>query len=526
MLAARFSPMFDIEKGPKMYKSIVGLSVFLFGLGLLLPDVGAQDVGLDALSRIQRYEARRESSANPDLAKNSDARSIEPGATLVLGELEGPGIIAHMWCTVNADDLFYGRSLVLRMYWDDNEKPSVIAPLGDFFGVGHGAMVDYSSAVASTSSHGRARNCFWRMPFKKSARVTVTNESEEHRVHSFYFYLDWQKHETLPEDSTYFHAQYRQEHPAREGDYTILETTGQGHYVGTVLSTHMMETGWFGEGDDRFYVDGEELPSLRGTGTEDYFGDAWGFRQFSRPYYGVSLWEGYYAGDRVTAYRWHVPDPVPFTKSLKVTIEHRGSVMRDTGLFLEGFVERQDWVSSVAYWYQDTPRRLPAELPPLETRLPPYRGLNMEEDVTLRAEPSGFYQRNARGFTYLPNTPDAWVEIEFEMEEPGRYLVNAFLQHGFFSGVYQAFMDGTKLGGPIDLYAEGGDPVWTRLHQHDFEPGKHVLRFEGRGPSPNLRAEAPNQLGLVVEYLNLLRLQDMAGYKEAMERILEEREED
>ncbi|MFH1743735.1 MAG: glycoside hydrolase family 172 protein, partial [bacterium] len=272
------------------------LKVFLVTLSLIACGTVWGQVGLDGLIQIQPYEARRSSSANEDLHSNGDGRAIAAGETLVLAELEGPGIISHIWTTVGSSDPFASRSLVLRMYWDGAEHPSVQAPLGDFYGVGHGASRNFVSQPVAVSGDGRSRNCYWRMPFRKSAKVTVTNESSEYRCDSLYYQVDWQKHDTLPEDMPYFHAQYRQDMPAKPGDYTILETEGRGHYVGTVYSAHQVELGWFGEGDDRFYIDGEPLPSLRGTGTEDYFGDAWGFREFSTPYIGVSLWEGYFPG--------------------------------------------------------------------------------------------------------------------------------------------------------------------------------------------------------------------------------------
>ncbi|MCX5758431.1 MAG: DUF2961 domain-containing protein, partial [Candidatus Hydrogenedentes bacterium] len=228
----------------------------MFGLALLATAmICTADGGgalLDAVTHTPDFTSRRESSSAPDLDKNGDSKSIGPGQTITLGELEGPGVITHFWCTVGMYDPFYGRSLVVRIYWDGLGKPSVEAPLGDFFGVGHGAWTSYTSLPVSVTSNGRARTCYWRMPFRKSARVTVTNESDTIECDSFYYYLDWQKRDSLPEDSAYFHAEYRQATPAEPGDYTILETTGAGQYVGTVYSVHQMDNGWFGEGDDRF----------------------------------------------------------------------------------------------------------------------------------------------------------------------------------------------------------------------------------------------------------------------------------
>ncbi|MCD6598083.1 MAG: DUF2961 domain-containing protein [Bacteroidales bacterium] len=473
---------------------------------------------LDNLIYKQDFKAQRESSSNENLHKNGDAVSIEPGETIVLGDLSGPGIINHIWITIGSEDPFFGRSLVIRMYWDGSDKPSVEAPLGDFFGVGHGAFVSFESNPVSTSSHGRAKNCFWKMPFRNNAKVTITNESKEYRTDSFYYYLDWEKHDSLPEDVLYFHAQYRQQFPAQTGDYTILETEGFGHYVGTIYSVQNMELGWFGEGDDRFYIDGEEIPSLRGTGTEDYFGDAWGFRQFDRPYYGVSLWEGYFPGDRVTAYRWHIPDPIPFRKSIKVTIEHRGSIFSDLGIQLGSFIERPDWISSVAIWYQSTPAQFEESIPPANKRIAPYQ-IFAAKNLTIRANPENCIKKADISLDFIPMKPDAYLEFDFNVEKDGRYQINVILMHSLFSSKYQPFLDGKALGPELDLYTSGNDPIWEHLDLHDLSTGTHTLRFEGKGASPKMRTMAPPTYYFSMVYLILLRLEDMEGYHNAYNEL-------
>lgn len=482
----------------------------------------AQQGSLKALARTQDYRAYRSSSTNDDLTRNGDARSIEPGETLVLAEMEGPGAITHFWNTVGSVDPFFGRSLVLRFYWDGNEQPSVEVPLGDFFGMGHGALESYTSEPAAISSFGRAKTCYWHMPFKSSARVTVTNESSVYRTDSFYYYLDWRKFDAFPEDGAYFHAVYRQEFPAQPGNYTILETTGKGHYVGTVYSAHQVELGWFGEGDDFIYIDGEELPSLRGTGTEDYFNDAWGFRQFSTPFYGVSLWEGYFPGDRVTAYRWHIADPIPFNESLRVTIEHRGSIFTDSAEHLGQFIERPDWVSSVAFWYQERPAAVEAVLPPAEQRVAPYRRIPVTE-LYVKADPPMVLVKNDESITYIPGAPDATIEVTFEIEEAGRYQINSFMTYGIMSGVYQPYLDERKLPMLLEFTQTGQDPIWTSLDLHDLGVGTHTLKFVGQGPSTNMRTMATPMYGFGMRDLLLLRLEDMEGYRREMQRILDER---
>jgi hypothetical protein len=479
---------------------------------------------LDAVTRLQSWRSHRESSSHSDLQKNGDSRRIEKGQTLVLGDLEGPGVITHFWCTVASPDPFYPRSLVLRIYWDGAEKPSVESPLGDFFGVGHGAMATYASLPVSVTSHGRARTCYWRMPFRKRARVTVANESDTYDCDSFYYYLDWEKHESLPADIAYFHAQYRQDTPAKPGDYTILETAGRGQYVGTVYSVHQVENGWFGEGDDRFYIDGEEMPSLRGTGTEDYFCDAWGFRAFGTSYYGVSLFEGYFAGDRVTAYRWHLPDPITFRQSLKVTIEHKGSVFTDNVNELGGFIERPDWISSVAFWYQSPPVALNRPLPPIKERIAPYRVLS-PSDLGVRADPAFILVKEKGTVLYAPAKPDASIEFDFQVPENGRYILQAIMTHSLLGGLYQALLDGKAIGAPLDLCIEGMDELWVRLDQHNLAEGKHTLRFEGRGSSLYVRSMAKPIYSLGLVHLVFLRVDDMKGYHDAMDADMKVRGE-
>jgi D-arabinan exo alpha-(1,3)/(1,5)-arabinofuranosidase (non-reducing end) len=489
---------------------------FLLGTIAYVSLASAADLG--ALTQCRDVTVHRESSSNKDLNKNGDARSIEPGQALTLADLKGPGVITHFWSTVSAKDLFYPRSLVLRIYYDGADAPSVETPFGDFFGIGHGALADLTSEPVSVTSFGRSRTSYWKIPFRDSVRVTITNDSPTHRVESFYYYLDWEKHASLPDDTVYFHARYRQEHPAQPGDYLLLDTKGRGHYVGTVLSAHQMERGWFGEGDDRFYIDGEESPSLRGTGTEDYFNDAWGFRPFNTPHYGVSLFDGYFSGDRVTAYRWHLSDPVAFSTSLKVTIEHRGSIFDDALQHLGQFHERPDWVSSVAFWYQYPTAQFKTAIPPLAERLAPYRILPIEKE-RVRAEPEGLLNFDESGLAYMPMKPDASLEIDFDISEEGRYVLAAFMQHSLMSGVYQISLDGVPIGGPHDFCEYGMDPVYVPFDTHDLAKGTHTLTFKGQGASPKKRTLAPSFYGLQVGNLIALRLQDMKGYREKLKAI-------
>ena len=318
--------------------------------------LAAQDM-LKELGRPQDYRSRRVSSFDRS-GGNRDSIAIEPGRTAVLAEIEGPAAIHHIWTTIAAEP-FYGRKIVLRVYWDGEKSPSVEAPVGDLFGVGHGLNRDFVSLPVTCSSEGRARNCYWSMPFRRSCRVTATNEGTR-PVDAFYYYIDYRELDGLDPRTPYFHAQYRQEFPPEEKrNYTILSAEGAGHYVGCNLSVLQRALGWWGEGDDMIRVDGEDRPSLHGTGSEDYFSDAWGMREGQSPFYGCPLQEeDFQAGSKATVYRFHIPDPVPFKRSIEVTIEHGHAN------------DRRDLLSSVAYWYQTEPHRDFPRLPPAAERLP------------------------------------------------------------------------------------------------------------------------------------------------------------
>jgi hypothetical protein len=330
--------------------------VFVIIFILAVSTLAGQDL-LRNLGQKQDYRSRRVSSYDRS-GGNRDSIVIEPGKTAVLAEIEGPGAVHHIWTTIAAEP-FYGRKIVLRIYWDGEKSPSVEAPIGDFFGVGHGLNRNFTSLPITCSSEGRARNGYWYMPFRRSCRITAENEGTR-AVDAFYYYIDYRELPGLPADATYFHAQYRQEFPPDERrDYLLLEAEGSGHYVGCNMSVLQRAMGWWGEGDDRIKVDGESKPSLHGTGSEDYFSDAWGMRESQSLFYGCPLQEeDFQAGSKATVYRFHIPDPIPFKKSIQVTIEHGHAN------------DRKDFLSSVAYWYQTEPHKAFPPLPSVSDRLP------------------------------------------------------------------------------------------------------------------------------------------------------------
>ena len=330
--------------------------------------------GLANLAQTKDAISKRASSSDPHWAEagNGDARPIQPGATLVLADLAGPGVINHIWFTIASNEENYSRLLALRMFWDDETNPSVESPIGDFFAMGHGIDKPLESMPVSVTSEGRARNCYWPMPFGKRARIEVTNEGTQ-PVGAFYYYIDWEQVESLPENTAYFHAMYRQEYPARvDSRYMYADIAGRGHYVGTVHSARARTASWIGEGDDFFYIDGEKEPSLKGTGTEDYYCDAWGFHEMTRPFYGAPLFEGYEAGHRSTVYRWHITDPIRFSKSLYAEIEHVGpNGIAPDGSFNKDYGTRLDDIASVAFWYQHEPHKAWEPMPVGHARLYP-----------------------------------------------------------------------------------------------------------------------------------------------------------
>jgi len=309
---------------------------------------------------------------------NGDAWPVLAGETKEIFSASGPGVITHIWFTIAAST-HHLKEIVLRMYWDGQDKPSVETPVGDFFGLNLSQYNLYQSAFLNCSSEN-ALNCYFAMPFRKSARITVTNEGKQ-KVGAFYSNIDYQLVPSLPERSLYFHAQYRQATPNRavsfalgekelnldgKNNYVFCETRGAGHLMGVTLGVLQNHDDWMGEGDDMIFVDDEAKPVINGTGLEDYFNGAWGFTggQFANLYNGAHLINlldvnnaGFVAGGRYCLYRWHADNPVTFRKYLKHTIEHGHAD------------DRADNFYSVAYWYQSEPYTDFPALPLVEERI-------------------------------------------------------------------------------------------------------------------------------------------------------------
>lgn len=336
-------------------------------------------VNMGSLSRLSDARTRSISPENFTGEKGNGAKAVEgtgaecarelgqgwkispsvriPGkSTAVMAEIEGPGAIQHIWLTCPHTDF---RSLIIRFYWDGEETPSVEVPVGDFFCQGWCEKANLTSLAVCVNPSG-GLNCYWEMPFRKSARITMENLSEAESV--LYYQVTYCLTD-IPDDMAYFHAQFRRDNPLKYKEvHTVLDNvSGKGHYVGTYLAWGVNNSNWWGEGEIKFYMDGDsEFPTICGTGTEDYIGGAWNFEFpqgqygiFSTPYSGlhqVIKPDGLYrAQQRFGMYRWHITDPIRFEEDLRVTIQALGwrSGLR--------YLPLQDDIASVGFWYQTEP---------------------------------------------------------------------------------------------------------------------------------------------------------------------------
>jgi|YelNatPaOPRAMG01_1025707.scaffolds.fasta_scaffold03264_2 hypothetical protein len=439
-----------------------------------------------------------------DEASNWDNFRVLPGETHVLMDEPGPGVITHIWLTFLGPEpqpwakegSANHQEMLLRIYWDGRARPAVEAPVGDFFANCFGKrspVVSLPVIVEDADSY----NCFWHMPFRKRARIEIENQSDK-PISLLYYNIDWIKKDSLPEDTPYFYAQYRQEYPVQSGrDYVILETQGKGHYVGTVLAVRTRSPGWFGEGDEKIYIDGEAQPSIWGTGTEDYFLCAWGLKTTSTPYFGVPYFDQWgIVGGHTSAYRWHIHDPIVFNTGIKVTLEHFGWISPDENPDYKStsWNEREDDYASVAFWYQTgeptfsarAPHARQRRLPSLDRIIvyardfaqPSHHGVGeaVRQQLQLYPGPQLLYR--------APQAQGAWLEIPFTVtnKEPLRLLLTLTKSYDF--GRYQPLLNGVKLGEPLDLYSPTIES--QEFHLLDFwpEPGPYTLRLECVGKNP------------------------------------------
>jgi len=369
--------------------------------GSELMDASFPDV-LKDLTIIRSEKSRSISAENPTGSKGQGGKNasqlgvgrkgrpcitVKQGETSVLADIDGPGYISSIWVTVpekTSDGLFTLRNLVLRMYWDDESVPSVEVPLGDFFCNGFGRYCEVNSYPIVVNPTG-GMNCYFKMPFRKRAQITITNEHAGD-IGGFFYQINYSLVDDVPTHSAYFHARWNREKVTSIGkDYVILDNVhGQGHYIGTYIGIARLERWWYGEGEVKVYLDGDkEWPTICYTGLEDYFGGAWGFRemekstvqykQYSTPFLGHPFYSksdhtltdewGTDAVPMDGLYRWHILDPIRFESNFKVTIQQ-------IGLNEHGLVERADDMTSVAYWYQCEPHTPFAPILPAKDRVP------------------------------------------------------------------------------------------------------------------------------------------------------------
>jgi hypothetical protein len=324
---------------------------------------------LFSMARLRDYKCKRSSSWDRT-GGNADFVPVDPGVSITLLDVKGPGVITHIWFTINSPDEMHLKNLVLRAWWDGETSPSIEAPIGDFYGLNLGEYFVYQSALLVVAPM-KALNAYFQMPFDAAAKITLTNEGKV-RTNNLYYAIDYTTVPALPPNTGRFHAQYRQAAPCKKssaGDknlngadnYTFFDATGRGHFVGVTHGVLQNADGWFGEGDDMIFIDGDTLPTINGTGTEDYYNGAWDFygNAFANLRQGAPhIVNAERIGGRYCLYRWHTESFITFEKSIKVTIEHGHAN------------DRADDFYTVGYWYQTEPHAEFPALPPPDARVP------------------------------------------------------------------------------------------------------------------------------------------------------------
>jgi hypothetical protein len=447
------------------------------------------DPVLHGLFEAPAGKAHRASSASIDPASNLDFVPLASGAEIPIADLKGPGVITHMWINVQSDDPYAGSLVVLRAKWDGETTPSIEVPIGDFFGVGFSLDGAVDTLPVRVTADGRARNC--------SAYVTIRNDSTR-PVRMLQWAVDWTSC-AVPAGCRTFHAWYAATgRGVGETIHKALELKGRGHYVGTVLSIWSGEEGWPGEGDDRFFVDGDELPTLAGTGLEEYFGDNWSFHPGTGPYGGVTYFEGNYAGARTSACRWHLVDPIPFEKSLTVQFERSGWIHKDDEWRLTN--ARRDAITSVAFWYQEEPHGSRPSLPPPNERIPfsetryepeeneVFKHLRVAEGAPAPTRQEGVFWAYGGQVSFAP--PDReHGHLFMPFDVPTVHDFDFYLRCTLTTdgGCWQALIDGEPVGRPIDLFAPMDATRDFLLGRVRMKPGGHELelRAVGRNVSSN-----------------------------------------
>ncbi len=516
-----------------MVRSLAALSLLLMtACGMHAYAQGSLDDVL-SFSRLPSLKHSRlmQMSSTDTSGGNNDFIAIPAGGHAILADIEGPGVIVQFWLTIDSPDKYFLRHILLRMYWDGEETPSVEVPVGDFFGTGF-QYKQWWSLLEGMSSGGYYS--YFPMPFNKRARIEVVNETGA-EINSFYYHLDYQKlREPLDASVAYFHAMWRREirtdprHP-----YLILDAEGEGQFIGMNLNMQSYDGGLsFLEGDEMIFVDGESTPSIKGTGTEDYFNSGWYFNkgEFSAPYHGLILKDD--TRGRIAAYRFHVADAIPFGKSIRVTIEHGD---RNT--------EIADY-SSTAFWYQKEPHKpFPTMLPaglriPLRVQVPngaieaealPAGAISAHatiEDMTAYgADWSGGKQIKIAGkgpgarFTVRLRGPENRYTVNVYFTKGPSYADARISAEGKTLGDIQGYSPSVVPGGKISLKnvtsvdgtitlrlrVTGKQPASTGydvgLDAFTVDPVREFIRrWDLIGPFPNPRDEALVRRGLDIVY--------------------------
>ena len=410
--------------------------------------------------------------------------AIEPGGALTLARIDGPATIRQVVVEIDSEDEHIGREAVLRAFWDDEESPSILSPVGDFFASGWGQAEAAGLPIGTVAG---VHYCRFPMPFARRARLEVENQSSR-PIRRLKFSVAYEPATSLPSSLAYFHAQWRREDPATPGrNFEILQATGRGHYVGCNLSMQGLSAAGLGflEGDEMLYVDGaRDASDYNGTGTEDYFNGGWYFgTTFSLPLHGCTVLDE--SRGRCAAYRYHLTDCVPFRSEIRVTIEHghASEVPAD--------------YSGVAYWYQVEPHAPLPDLPPAVARLPegapvarplgailaaelPFEGTEGQ----CRLQPYRDADLDAAGSQVLleADRPGDMVQQTIDVADDSSYHVGVLLSHGPEYGIASLMVDGHSVGDPLDTYAERGSA--GSLHEFGvvrLAPGPHTFALRAEG---------------------------------------------
>jgi hypothetical protein len=484
------------------HSALIAFSAILAATAATLAQAEPAASLLADLANPKTFTVGRESSYDPT-GGNADGRHdnpMQPGETRTIADLEGPGAITHLWFTVASKDPQYLKNIVLRIFWDGEQSPSVESPIGDFFGLGNNRVYQYASLPIQIGTEG-GLNCFWRMPFAASARITVTNDGPVPCT-AFYYYVDYQKLAAPPQSLLRFHAQYRQAFPCQGPEnYVFMDAEGQGHYVGVNLSIHNRASAWWGEGDDMIYIDGVQEPTLHGTGSEDYFCGAWAYgAPFANPYFGAPLIDGQHNQNAVwNVYRYHLEDPIPFTKSIRVTMEHGHANDRS-----------DDW-SSVAYWYQTEPHKSFDPLPEPKDR--------MWAQATVYTEPwakeaetlAPLFQTDEVSSQSTEQWGNSWsfgrhlffnaagpavyrTDLPVHPSDAGAFLFEIWYTAGPGYGLCELWLNGQKIGA-WDGYSAGG-----------------VVRKQAEGKQPGVLKPAGNVLEIRITGKNASSTGFLAGF--------------